>query len=184
MLATCSSLGSIRLWNTTSWKLIQELRDDEEEKIEEFYTLRFTPDNTKLFAAGKLKHRDRWSNEDDDNQVAPGPIKVYAAFILAMVSHLTNPSLPHQVFDVLSGKVLEKFEGHTEEILCVKTVRGSLSSLTFSHALRTCWLKVEFKGKNYLLSASQDGYIIKWHLDETWTYAQPFPDPTPRFRSI
>jgi WD40 repeat protein len=77
ILATCSSLGSIRLWDTTTWKLIQELRDADEEKIEEFYTIRFSPDNTKLFAAGKLKHRDRWSNEDDDNQVAPGPIKVH-----------------------------------------------------------------------------------------------------------
>jgi WD40 repeat protein len=90
ILATCSSLGSIRLWDTTTWKLIQELRDAEEEKIEEFYTIRFSPDNTKLFAAGKLKHRDRWSNEDDDNQVAPGPIKVHATLRHATPRYLCS----------------------------------------------------------------------------------------------
>lgn len=84
MLATCSSLGTIRLWDTTTWKIIQELRDAEEEKIEEFYTIRFSPDSTKLIAAGKLKHRDRWSIEDDDNQVCPGPIKVFAAQALTV----------------------------------------------------------------------------------------------------
>ncbi|KAL6073692.1 SH3 and multiple ankyrin repeat domains protein 1 isoform X1, variant 2 [Balamuthia mandrillaris] len=131
ILATCSTYGTIRLWDTThndSWPLIQELQDETEEKIEEFYVMRFTPDDRHLFAAGKLKHRNRWSEEDDDNEVAPGPIKL---------------------FDVVSGKVIAKFENHTEEILCLKMVL--------------------FKEENYLLSASQDGYIIKWHFDSTWT---------------
>jgi len=49
----------------------------QEDKIEEFYVMKFTPDDLYLFAAGKLKYRDKWSDEDDDNAVAPGPIKVH-----------------------------------------------------------------------------------------------------------
>jgi len=28
--------------------------------------------------------------------------------------------------------------------------------------------RIKFKHQNYLLSASQDGYIIKWHFDRNW----------------
>lgn len=56
---------------------------------------------------------------------------------------------PIKIFDVITGKRLAKLDGHTEEILCIKAVK--------------------FKGGNYLISTSQDGYIIKWHMDENWT---------------
>ncbi|ORE10696.1 WD40 repeat-like protein [Rhizopus microsporus var. microsporus] len=55
---------------------------------------------------------------------------------------------PIKIFNVIDSKVVTKLEGHTEEILCIKAL--------------------EFDGKNYLLSTSQDGSIIKWHMDKDW----------------
>ncbi|KAG0169473.1 hypothetical protein DFQ29_009680 [Apophysomyces sp. BC1021] len=56
---------------------------------------------------------------------------------------------PIKIFDIETCSILGKLEGHAEEILCIK-------SLTF-------------KEKNYYISTSQDGYIIKWHMDSDWT---------------
>ncbi|KAF9116331.1 hypothetical protein BGX27_003324 [Mortierella sp. AM989] len=55
---------------------------------------------------------------------------------------------PLKLFDVLTGKVVVTLEGHAEELLCVK--------------------KVQFKGENYFLSGSQDGYLNKWHMELDW----------------
>jgi hypothetical protein len=30
---------------------------------------------------------------------------------------------------------------------------------------------VQFKGENYFLSGSQDGYLNKWHMESDWRYA-------------
>lgn len=49
-----------------------------------------------------------------------------------------------QIFDLFTGEVVSQLVGHNEEILSLKAV--------------------EFKGQFYLLSTSQDGYLIKWHL--------------------
>lgn len=127
MLASCSTIGNIQIYDTKDWTLIQTLRDVEEKNIEEYYTLQFTPDDKKLFAAGKLKNRDVWDEDEDDNEILPCPIKL---------------------FDVVSGKVLVKLQGHEEEILDIKCVL--------------------FRNGNYLLSASQDGHLIKWHLSDDW----------------
>ncbi|KAF7730101.1 hypothetical protein EC973_003047 [Apophysomyces ossiformis] len=56
---------------------------------------------------------------------------------------------PIKIFDLETTSIVSKLEGHAEEILCIK-------SLTF-------------KEKNYYISTSQDGYIIKWHMEEDWT---------------
>ncbi|KAI8967594.1 WD40-repeat-containing domain protein [Mycotypha africana] len=56
---------------------------------------------------------------------------------------------PLKIFDVVTGKRTTLLEGHAEEILCIKAI--------------------QFLGENYLISTSQDGYIIKWHMDSTWT---------------
>ncbi|KAI9255841.1 WD40-repeat-containing domain protein [Helicostylum pulchrum] len=54
-----------------------------------------------------------------------------------------------KIFNVITGERVAKLDGHTEEILCIKAI--------------------QFKGNNYLISTSQDGYIIKWHMSEDWT---------------
>jgi hypothetical protein len=54
-----------------------------------------------------------------------------------------------QIFDVISGKVIARLEGHSEEVLCIKNIT--------------------YKGEPYFLTTSQDGYIIKWKLQEDWT---------------
>lgn len=54
-----------------------------------------------------------------------------------------------KIFDVDTGDRVALLKGHSEEILCIKAL--------------------SFKGNNYFISTSQDGYIIKWHMDETWT---------------
>jgi WD40 repeat protein len=101
---------------------------EKEPNIDEFYVGRFTPSGNHLVVGGKLKDRLRWSEQDDDNHILPCPLKV---------------------FDLMTGRVVAKFHGHEEEILCIKSV--------------------VFQGENYLCTSSQDGYIYKWKLDETWT---------------
>ncbi|KAG0099141.1 hypothetical protein BGZ93_009025 [Podila epicladia] len=55
---------------------------------------------------------------------------------------------PLKIFDILTGEVVTQLKGHGEELLCVK--------------------KVQFKGENYFLSGSQDGYLNKWHMEPDW----------------
>ncbi|KAF9320937.1 hypothetical protein BG003_004219 [Podila horticola] len=55
---------------------------------------------------------------------------------------------PLKIFDILTGEVVTQLKGHGEELLCVK--------------------KVQFKGENYFLSGSQDGYLNKWHMESDW----------------
>lgn len=79
--------------------------------------------------AGKLKLRDLWNEEEADNQITPGPIKVRD---LAVRVNLT---VTLQIFDTLTGEVVARLEGHTEEILCLE--------------------RVKFKDENFLISCSQ-----------------------------
>jgi WD40 repeat protein len=127
LLATFSTLGLIKIWDTTTFELLQELRDVDEENLDEFYVGQFSADSALMIAGGKLKDKKRWSYDDDDNHILPCPIRI---------------------FDVVTGLVVAKLEGHEEEILCIKTVK--------------------FKQENYYLSTSQDGYIIRWHMDADW----------------
>lgn len=128
MLVTFSTIGTAKIWDVETFEEIQTLRDVDEEQIDEFFVGRFTPTMEHIVIAGKLKDRKRWSSEDDDNHILPCPLKV---------------------FDVVSGKVINRLEGHAEEILCIKSI---------------C-----FKGENYYVTTSQDGYIIKWKMKNGWT---------------
>ncbi|OMJ24091.1 putative WD repeat-containing protein [Smittium culicis] len=101
MLATFSSSGSIRIWDTTTFELLSKIRDPSELQIEEFYSGQFTPSGEHIIAAGKLKDRLKWSSVDDDNHIIPCPIKI---------------------FDVLTGECKTKLSGHTEEVICIKKV--------------------------------------------------------------
>jgi hypothetical protein len=57
--------------------MIRKLRDGTERQIEEFYCGLFLKDAPELLVAGgKLKDRQRWSSEDNDNHITPSPIKV------------------------------------------------------------------------------------------------------------
>lgn len=127
LLATFSSTGSIKIWDIQDdFKLLRKIRDSLEDQIDEFYCGQFIGDC--IITAGKLKDRHRWSVEDNDNHILPCPIKI---------------------FNATSTERVARLEGHSEEILCVKTLT--------------------FKSENYLISTSQDGYIMKWHMNETWT---------------
>ncbi|CDS14390.1 hypothetical protein LRAMOSA06559 [Lichtheimia ramosa] len=55
---------------------------------------------------------------------------------------------PIKIFSVETGNRVGQLDGHSEEVLCIKAIT--------------------FKGKNYYLSTSQDGYIIKWQMDQDW----------------
>ncbi|KAI8588512.1 WD40-repeat-containing domain protein [Geranomyces variabilis] len=127
MLATFSTLGTVRLWDTETWALLTVLRDEAEENIDEFLCGAFTPDMTRIVVGGKLKDPKRWSEADNDNHILPCPLKV---------------------FDIMSSKVVERLEGHEEEILCVKLV--------------------SFRDNNYFVTTSQDGYIMKWQTGPDW----------------
>lgn len=56
---------------------------------------------------------------------------------------------PIKIFDVITGEIVNQLHGHDEEILCLKVV--------------------EYKNENYLVSTSQDGYIVKWSMSKGWT---------------
>ncbi|CAG8720064.1 16698_t:CDS:2, partial [Cetraspora pellucida] len=128
MLVTFCNVECAKIWDTADFKLIQKLRDTEEVNIDEFFVGKFIPNHTRMAIGGKLKDRHHWSKDDDDNHILPCPLKI---------------------FDVITGKVIARLEGHTEEILCVKTVI--------------------YKGTPYFLTTSQDGYIIKWKMRDDWT---------------
>jgi hypothetical protein len=92
------------LWDCTqpNFPKRQKLRDQNETNIDEFYVGKFTPDGRHLVTGGKLKDRNRWSDQDNDNHILPCPLKM---------------------FDVIEGTVVYTFPyGHEEEILCLKMV--------------------------------------------------------------
>lgn len=127
MLATTSVLGWIAIWDLEDFSPIQRLRDEREANIDEFWVARFSPDTKLVFAAGKLKSRTLWSTDDNDNAILPSPIKI---------------------FDLVTGAVVGRLEGHQEEVLCIKLV---------AHA-----------GTNYLITCSQDGTIRRWTMSDDW----------------
>eukprot|EP01135_Chromosphaera_perkinsii_P000468 Nk52_evm22s96 gene=Nk52_evmTU22s96 len=127
MLATFSIYGSIRVWDCEEWTLLTELFCKNDDTVNDFYCGLFLPDNEHVVVGGKCKDRNRWSEEDDDNYILPCPLLI---------------------INLLTGEVVNKLEGHKEEILFVE--------------------RVQFKGENHFLSCSQDGTIIKWHMDSSW----------------
>ncbi|KAJ1812607.1 hypothetical protein LPJ75_003567, partial [Coemansia sp. RSA 2598] len=127
MLATFGSSGSVQIWDTETFECLANLRDQEEPNIDEFFVGQFTPNSEYIVVGGKLKDRKRWSEADEDNHILPCPLKV---------------------FNILTGKVVARLEGHSEEILCIKSV--------------------VYKGENYFVTTSQDGYIRRWHMDSDW----------------
>lgn len=76
MLVTFCTMGTVRIWDCETWKVVQVLKDEDEENIDEFYCGRFTPTLDRLVVGGKLKDPKKWSEEDDDNHILPCPLKV------------------------------------------------------------------------------------------------------------
>lgn len=54
-----------------------------------------------------------------------------------------------KIFDMVASKVITRLVGHAEEVLTIKAI--------------------EFKDNNYLISTSQDGSIVKWHMADDWS---------------
>jgi WD40 repeat protein len=76
LLASFSNTGTVHIWDMDTFKLVQILRDQAEDNIDEYYVGQFHPNGTKLAVGGKLKDRRLWSKEDDDNHIMACPIKV------------------------------------------------------------------------------------------------------------
>ncbi|KAJ3397589.1 hypothetical protein HDU92_006384 [Lobulomyces angularis] len=103
LIATFCSTGSTKIWDVDTGNLLKNLRDKNEINIEEHYVGKFLRDDDSLICVGgKLKDRKSWSNEDDDNQILPCPIKI---------------------FDIISGKVILTLNFHNEEILDIKKLK-------------------------------------------------------------
>lgn len=110
LLATISTSGQVKVWQVSAnagreqWPLLRVLRDDGEMHIEEFFTGVFLEgDGAALFvAAGKRKDRHCWDDDDNDNRILPGQLKI---------------------FDLVSGTCINRLEdGHGEEVLFLRTV--------------------------------------------------------------
>lgn len=67
---------------------------------------------------------------------------------------------PLKVFDIYTGEVVRILKGHDEEVFSIK--------------------KLNYKGENYLLTASEEGFIIKWpmndNFDDIIASTEYFPD--------
>lgn len=86
-------------------------------------------DGKHVIVGGKHKSRTKWSQDDEDNAILPTALKI---------------------FNVLTGEVVARLEGHTEEIFCLK--------------------KVVFQDENYLLTCGEDGRFIRWKMNEDYRY--------------
>lgn len=76
MLATFSSVGLVKVWDAETWELICSIRDKDEKQIDEFYCGTFINGNKYIAVGGKLKDRNRWFLQDEDNHILPTNIKV------------------------------------------------------------------------------------------------------------
>ncbi|EME31446.1 hypothetical protein Gasu2_10060 [Galdieria sulphuraria] len=131
LLVSGSSTGTLCVWDTSSWERIGEFCDWEtfDKELVEYLTCCFSPDSRYIIAAGVTRDRFSWNDEEDENSVVPGTIRI---------------------FDVTSGRVTARLEGHLEEIFCLKVIK---------------------RGENfYLISCGEDGRICKFlfhHQDES-----------------
>ncbi|CAO3679170.1 unnamed protein product [Umbelopsis vinacea] len=163
MLASLSNIGAIKIWDIENdMKLLRKLRDADEPHIDEFYCGKFISETQGLIATGgKLKDRHRWSAEDDDNHILPCPIKI---------------------FDILTGKVVARLDGHSEEILCIKDVmfdgeRTLLDTKKMDDGITCMAFTVSFvpnTGNKYFLAACDEH--IRLYDFESSQMMQTFED--------
>ncbi|KAK4524062.1 hypothetical protein GAYE_SCF01G1961 [Galdieria yellowstonensis] len=123
LLVSGSSTGTLCIWDTRNWERIGEFCDWEtfDKELIEYLTCCFSPDSRYVIAAGVTRDRFSWNDEENENSVIPGTIRI---------------------FDVTSGKVTARLEGHLEEVFCVRIVKRD------SHF--------------YLVSCGEDGRICKF----------------------
>ena len=121
LLATFSTLGHIKIWETDTFQLVQHLRDANEPDIDEYYCGAFLPDGRHLVAGGKLKDRKRWSVQDEDNHILPCPLKVRPEHEAALAAGAAAGPAPTTAAAPLGRCVAD----------------GASSSMTLSQA--RCW---------------------------------------------
>ncbi|KAL0477070.1 hypothetical protein AKO1_006131 [Acrasis kona] len=163
ILATASTGGSVRLWNTNNSQLIYELRippslttvqinpinesEDTEpitkHVIDEFYFVEFSPDDKIVVVGGKRKDRHEWDPLDDDNKILACPLVLFD--LNAIVEDkdedgVKDYHVPTKAVSILSG--------HTEEVLCIQSIK--------------------YNDEFYYVTGSYDGSIIKWKMKEDY----------------
>ncbi|GJQ10268.1 hypothetical protein GpartN1_g2059.t1 [Galdieria partita] len=104
LLVSGSSTGTLCVWDTSKWERIGEFCDWEtfDKELIEYLTCCFSPDSRYIIAAGVTRDRFSWNDEEDENSVIPGAIRI---------------------FDVTNGRVTARLEGHQEEVFCLKVVK-------------------------------------------------------------
>lgn len=118
----------VKIWDANVWKLIIELKDKKEPNFEDLKIAFFSPSDDKIITGGKIKDKKQWNDKENDHQTIEAPIKI---------------------FDISTGNVILRLEGHTEEILCLRILN--------------------FKKNNYILSSSKDKKLIRWHLKQNFS---------------
>jgi WD40 repeat protein len=162
MLATASTNGSVRLWETHNYQLLYELSlppslstvaitpvEDENTEtvtknnvIDEFYFVEFSPNDKIVIVGGKRKDRHEWDPIDDDNKILPCPV------ILFDLDYIANGDEEEAKNYHLPTKAVTLLNGHTEEVLCIKSVT--------------------FNDEFYYVTGSFDGSVIKWKMDKDY----------------
>jgi WD40 repeat protein len=160
LLATASTCGSVRLWDTHTWQIVYELRVPPslsnvkitpvegkntepvtKQAIDEFYFVEFSPDDMIVAVGGKRKDRHEWDPIDDDNKILPCPVIL---FDLKCIASGGNEEKDYNI----SADAVTLLNGHTEEVLCIKSVT--------------------FNNEFYYVTGSFDGSIIKWKMNDDY----------------
>eukprot|EP00871_Galdieria_phlegrea_P001994 jgi/Galph1/2796/GphlegSOOS_G1461.1 len=103
LLVSGSSTGSLCIWDVHQWTKVGELRDwkNFETEMTEYLTCCFSPNSRFIIGAGVTRDRFSWDENEDENSVIPGTIKI---------------------FDIVSGEVTCRLDGHLEEVFCMRII--------------------------------------------------------------
>jgi WD40 repeat protein len=137
-------------WHRLKWVQIAVLHDFNDEFVEEFWSVVWSPDSSHIIASGSCKARHQFDSNDNDLKVLPSPLVVFN--LEAYLNHPTQDSSNSKIG-------IRRYEGHQEEVVEMKLWQ-----------LPSTGEKCE---SDYLLTTcSQDGHVRKWRFDQTWKHVE------------
>lgn len=152
------SLVSVPEWQDIKWTQVAVLQDFNDDHVDEFWCIAWTPDSSHIIVAGSCKSRHMFDEVDGDLKVLPSPLIVFDLEACMDPSHSNNISSPSS--SKRSPKTgISRYEGHQEEVVDLKLWK--VDSNTSNHA-----------PEYIVVTCSQDGHVRKWKFDKTWNRLQ------------